>query len=281
MLGIGRSSVLICSRDSRGRLDHEALEEELLNLRGKPAILIANAGEVNAGDFDNIEIFADLAEKYNCWLHVDGAFGLFARVSPKTIGLTKGTERAQSITVDGHKWLNVPYDCGFSFVKGQDLLTRTFAYSAAYLPKPDDPHPNFGVLGPESSRRARGLTVWATLRAYGREGYNKLIEKNLALAQYMAQLIDLSPELERLAEVPLNIVCFRMNPGNLSEKELNELNQHLGDAIISDGRVFAGTTEFEGKIALRPALVNWRTGENDVEFFIEVVRELGKAIIRD
>ena len=109
--------------------------------------------------------------------------------------------RAHSVTVDRHKWLNVPYDCRFSFVCDKSLMVRAFTYSGDYLPKPDDPEPNLGTIGPESSRRARSLAVWATLRAYGRRGYQRLFERHLELAQYLAALIDKAPDLERLAPV--------------------------------------------------------------------------------
>jgi glutamate/tyrosine decarboxylase-like PLP-dependent enzyme len=278
MLGIGRSSAQILSRDAAGRLDVQALEYMLAGLHGAPAILIGNAGEVNAGDSDPIETLADLAEQYGAWLHVDGAFGLFARLSPEVAHLAAGVERAHSVTVDGHKWLNVPYDCGFGFVSDPAVQLRAFANTAAYLPDPDDPRPNMGCAGPENSRRARSLAVWATLRAYGRSGYRRMVEGHLALARRMAQLVDDAPDLERLAEVPLNIVCFRYNPGDRDDKQLDELNQRLGDAIIEDGRVYAGTTVYEHKVALRPAIVNWRSREEDIDLFVDVVRELGARI---
>ncbi|MBT8135406.1 MAG: aminotransferase class V-fold PLP-dependent enzyme [Gammaproteobacteria bacterium] len=277
MLGIGRSAIRTFARDPAGRLDAAALESALLGLRGKPAIIIANAGEVNMGDFDPIEAMADLAEKHNAWLHVDGAFGLFARVTPRAAQLCAGAERADSVTVDGHKWLNVPYDCGFSFVRDAQLLARAFTYRADYLPKSDDPRPTIGAIGPESSRRARALSVWATLRAYGRRGVREMVETHLDLAQQLADRVDAAPELERLAEVPLNIVCFRFNPGGKTADELDELNRKLGEAIIADGRALAGTTLFEGRVALRPAIVNWRTRPADIDFFVDVVRELANA----
>lgn len=278
LLGIGRRAVIEHTADATGRVDLEALEAGLRKLAGRPAILIASAGEVNAGRFDPIERMAQLAEAHNAWLHVDGAFGLFARLSPETADLAAGVERADSITVDGHKWLNVPYDCGFAFVRDPVAMGKAFRYTASYLPGPDDPRPTPGSIGPESSRRARSLAVWATLQAYGRSGYRALVERHLALARRMAGRVDEAPDLERLAEVPLNIVCFRYNPGGLGEDELNALNRALGEAILADGRVYAGTTVEAGRVALRPALVNWRTREADVDLFVEVVRELGGRV---
>jgi glutamate/tyrosine decarboxylase-like PLP-dependent enzyme len=277
MLGLGRSNVRALTRDGVGRLDVAALEYALAELDGTPAIVIANAGEVNAGDFDPIPRMAELAERYDAWLHVDGAFGLFARLAPQTRALTDGVERAHSVASDGHKWLNVPYDCGFAFVREPARLAKTFTVGAPYLPSPDDPRPNPGFLAPENSRRARAFAVWATLRAYGRSGYRAMVERHLGLAQRLASRVDEASELERLAEVPLNIVCFRVHPPGAAEQELDVLNRRLGEALLRDGRVFAGTTTYDGKVAFRPAIVNWQTTKRDVDTLIEVLLELVRA----
>jgi glutamate/tyrosine decarboxylase-like PLP-dependent enzyme len=274
LLGIGARKIQRLTRDAAGRIDLGALERSLAALDGAPAIVVASAGEVNTGDFDPIEAMADLADAHDAWLHVDGAFGLFARVSPKSAPLTAGVERARSVSSDGHKWLNVPHDCGFAFVRDAARLTRTFSEEAAYLPSPEDSRPNWGFMGPEGSRRARALTVWATLRAYGRSGYRAMVERHLDLAQRLAARVDREPELERLAEVPLNIVCFRWRPTDAGEAELDDLNRRLGEALLRDGRVFAGTTLFEGKVAFRPAIVNWRTGPGDIDVLVDVLLEL-------
>jgi glutamate/tyrosine decarboxylase-like PLP-dependent enzyme len=280
MLGIGRAAVRKLARDAFGRLDLDALADALRDLGGKPAIVVANAGEVNAGDFDPIERMADLAQRHGAWLHVDGAFGLFARVSPRIANLAAGAERADSVTVDGHKWLNVPYDCGFALVRNPALLARAFVYDAAYLPEPGDERPVLGSIGPESSRRARSLAVWATLRAYGRTGVRTWVERHLDLAQRLARAVDAADDLERLAEVPLCIVCFRFAPAWFPSERYDELNTALGAALLEDGRFYVGTTRHGGRVALRPALVNWRTREEDVDAFVAVVREVGSVVGR-
>jgi glutamate/tyrosine decarboxylase-like PLP-dependent enzyme len=277
MLGFGRSNVRKLTRDGVGRLDLDALERALAELEGKPAIVIANAGEVNAGDFDPIARMAELAERHDAWLHVDGAFGLFARLTPLARGLTDGIERAHSVAADGHKWLNVPYDCGFAFVREPARLAKAFTVGAPYLPSPDDPRPSPGFLAPENSRRARAFSVWATLRAYGRSGYRAMVERHLALARHLAARIDDAAELERLADVRLNIVCFRVRPAGVNEEDLDGLNRRLGDALLHHGKVFAGTTVYDGKVAFRPAIVNWQTTERDVDTLIEVLLELVRA----
>ncbi len=277
MLGVGRG-VRTFSRDARGALDLGALEDALKALDGAPAILIGSAGEVNAGDFDPIDALADLAERYGAWLHVDGAFGLFARIAPASAQLAAGVERADSVIADGHKWLNVPYESGFAFVRDAALLAKVFTQTAAYLPSPDDPHPIFANLSPEGSRRARALPIWATLRAYGRAGYRSMVERHLRLAQHLAAKVDEAPDLERLADVPLNIVCFRVHPPGLDdEARLDELNRRIGDEVLRDGRVYFGTTIYDGKVAFRPAIVNWRTTEREIELLVDVVRELARA----
>ena len=278
MLGIGRATVQTFSRDDMGHIDRPALERALAGLGGAPAILVGNAGEVNAGEFDPIAPLADLAEEHGAWLHVDGAFGLFARVSPRSAHLADGVERAHSVIADGHKWLNVPYDCGFAFVRDSRLLARVFSLAAAYLPD-EEPEPTYGYLTSESSQRARALAVWTAVRAWGRSGYREMVERHLDLAQRLAGLVDEAPDLERLADVPLNIVCFRYRPDGAAEEELDALNARLGEEVLADGRVYVGTTSFGGKVAFRPAIVNWRTREADIDLFVDVVRELGASLL--
>jgi glutamate/tyrosine decarboxylase-like PLP-dependent enzyme len=279
MLGVGRGRVRKLARDDVGRVDLEGMEAALRDLDGAPAIVIGSAGEVNAGDFDPLNDMADLAERFNAWFHIDGAFGLFAAVSPRTKHLVEGVERADSVIADGHKWLNVPYENGFAFVRDPALLPAVFGTGAAYLPDIDEPQPNWGYRGPEMSRRARSFPVWATLRAYGREGHRAIVEHDLDLAQHLAATVDAATDLERLAEVPLNVVCFRYRPpGSNDGPELDDLNRHIGEAALTDGRVFFGSTNYGGRIAFRPALVNWRTREEDVDLVPEVVRELGARL---
>jgi len=271
IVGLGRSTPRIISV--------EALEREVQALDGEPAIVIATAGDVNTGHFDPIADIATLTRRYGAWLHVDGAFGLYAALSPSTRHLVDGLAECDSIAVDGHKWLNAPYDTGFAFVRDPAIHAASFAASAAYLGTEAVDRPVFGNLASEMSRRARALPVWATLRAYGRDGYRAMVERHLALAQRVARQVDEAPDLERLAEVPLNIVCFRFHPTGLEEPELDELNRRIGDMVLEDGRVYFGTTVLDGKVAFRPAIVNWRTEEEDVDLIVDVVRELGSRLL--
>jgi glutamate/tyrosine decarboxylase-like PLP-dependent enzyme len=279
MLGHGRDGAEVFARDAAGRVDLAAVRRRLRELDRAPAVLAATAGEPDAGDFDPLADLADLAGEFDAWLHVDAAFGLFATLSPRTAHLTAGIERADTIAADAHKWLNVPYESGFVLAREPDRLGRAFGMpGAAYLPGPDDPRGGYGLLGPESSRRARALPIWATLAAYGRTGYRELVERHCDLARHLAATVDAAPDLERLAEVPLNVVCFRYRPAGRSEAELDAINRRLGEALLDDGRVFAGTTVYSGHVALRPAISNWRTTAADLDLFVDVVRELGARV---
>src|SRR5207247_6813697 len=272
MLGIGRAQVHELARDSIGRLDVEALEAALAALNGAPSVGIGSAGEVNAGDFDPIATMADLAQRYGAWFHVDGAFGLFAALSDRTKHLVEGIERADSVISDGHKWLNVPFDCGFAFVRDPALLTAVFSAQADYTP--DDE--TFAFRSPEFTRRARSLAVWTTLAAYGRSGYRAIVERCLDIAAHVAREVERADDMELLAPAPLNIVCFRYRPPDVSEDALDELNLQIGRAALADGRVYVGTTRWAGRVGLRPAFVNWQTTTADADVLLETVRDLGR-----
>ena len=279
MLGIGRRNVRTFARDDVGRIDLDRLAGALREQKGAPAVVIVNAGDVNTGDFDPVADMIALAHEHRSWVHVDGAFGLFAALSPETRHLVAGVDLADSVAVDGHKWLNVPYDTGFAFVRDPEFQAGAFSASAAYLGSEVMARPVFGNLGPEMSRRARALPVWATLRAYGREGHRAIVERHLRLARRVAKQVDAAPDLERLSDVHLNVVCFRYHPTYVPEAELNDLNRRLGEMVLEDGRVYFGTTDYAGKVAFRPAIVNWRTREEDVDLIVQVVRELGSRLV--
>lgn len=276
--GVGRGNIRKFTADDVGRIDLAEFERALENLDGEPAMVIINAGEVNAGEFDPVAEMMSISRRHNCWVHVDGAFGMFAAVSPRTAHLVAGAEQADSITVDGHKWLNVPYDSGYSFVRDHGLMARAFRYSADYLPSEEDPFPTPGAVGPESSRRARGFATWATLKAYGREGHRRIIEHCLDIAQYFARLVEEHPKLELMAEVQLNIVAFRYNPGGIDDEALDRLNHSLGEAVLKDGRFLVGTSKLGPRTIFRPAFSNWRTRREDVEELADVVCELGDQL---
>ena len=285
MLGLGRRSVERFTADNRGTLDLTALRARLESMTDEegPAIVVATAGEVNAGRFDPIDELADLCEEYGAWLHVDGAFGLFARVSTgvATRALCSGAERANSIAADAHKWLNVPYDCGFAFVRDRSLLAKSFRMVADYLPKAPA-GANGSVkrrvpanLGPESSRRARAIPVFATLLSSGRQGVAAMVDEHLRLARLLAQKVTEHDELELIDEPQLNIVPFRLAPDGVRKRDLDALNESAAAAVLAEGRVYVGTTRYRSRVVFRPAIANWRTGEADVEELVAAILRAG------
>lgn len=285
MLGLGRAACERLSADNRGTLDLVALERRLEAVGGQPAIVVATAGDVNSGRFDPLGPMADLCEQYGAWLHVDAAFGLFARVAPAVADLAEGIERADSIAADAHKWLNVPFDSGFALVRRRALLAKTFRLVAPYLApsragRDGSPGPRVPAnLGPECSRRARALPIFAALLSEGREGIRAMVEEHLRLADHLRGLVAAAPELELVDETRLNVVPFRLAPPGVRRRDLDELNRNLGERVLEDGRVFVGTTRYRSVVCLRPAIANWRTRTEDVELLVEVVRELGAGLL--
>jgi glutamate/tyrosine decarboxylase-like PLP-dependent enzyme len=241
MLGIGRSSLkAVPLLENREAVDVDALEKMLEDLNGLPCIVAA------------------LKSRFDFWLHVDAAFGAFAALSPKFAHLMAGLEQADSICVDAHKWLNVPYDSAMQFNKRQDLQVKVFQNSAAYLGLPTA-NPDFVHLTPENSRRLRALPAWFALNAYGLEGHREIIERHAELARALGEKISGSSEFELIAPVRLNVVCFTLK--NADQTRVTQFIHDLRDG----GEVFLTPTFLFGQSGIRAALSNWRTNEHDLE----------------
>jgi glutamate/tyrosine decarboxylase-like PLP-dependent enzyme len=272
MLGIGADAVeMVTCLPGSEAVDVTALAERLARLEqaGVPVIVVGNAGVVNNGDFDDLAAIARLKSKHEFWLHVDGAFGLVAATSPRYRARVAGVELADSVTVDGHKWLNVPYDSGYAFIRHLGAQLQVFKSTAAYLAAPDADPRHYLHLGPESSRRWRALPLWFTLVAYGRQGLGRIVERCCDLASSLGELVGALPGFRLAAPVRLNITCITVG-ANPAPAELSRLHQQL----LASGEAFLSPSIYLGTPILRAAFSNWRTGEEDVE---RVARALSRG----
>jgi glutamate/tyrosine decarboxylase-like PLP-dependent enzyme len=247
LVGLGRNRVHVVPADDQGRMRADLLPD----LPG-PALVCAQAGEVNTGAFDPFDPVADWVGERSGWLHVDGAFGLWAAADPGRAALVGGLDRADSWATDGHKWLNVTYDCGIAFVRRPEDLRRTFAASAAYLPPSDV----FEAMHhtPQSSQRARQIEVWAVLRALGRDGVARLVSDACDAAVVIADRLR-AGGFEVLNDVVLNQVLVRYADGPTTER--------LMAALQADGRVWCGPTQWGGQTAMRISVSSWKTDRQD------------------
>ena len=276
MIGLGRQNYTSVGRlDGREAMDVDALASALAASEAKAKVVIASAGIVSTGDFENLNAIADLCEAHGAWLHVDGAFGLFARCSPRFAALAAGIERADSITTDCHKWLNVPYDSGLFLTRHLDLLEDTMRLTAPYL-ETDDPAPSYINRSVESSQRFRALPVWMTLLAYGRDGVREMVERTCDLAAELGDRISGLEGYELLAPVRLNIVLFR---GVLGDDETsNHRQKALMEAVNGTGRVFLTPGLFDGRQGMRAAFSNWMTQSDDIGIIADAL-EAGRAAL--
>jgi glutamate/tyrosine decarboxylase-like PLP-dependent enzyme len=261
LLGLGAPTVV--ASDSQGRLVSEALREAL----GEgPTIVCAQAGEVNTGAFDPLPEIADACETAGAWLHVDGAFGIWAAVSPRLRHLVEGIERADSWTTDAHKWLNVPYDSGIVLCKHPESHRAAMTIAASYLIQDEDARVRDEVdWVPEFSRRARGFSVYAALRSLGRSGLVELVERCCDGATRFAGQIAGLDGVELLNEVVLNQVLFRF--------ESDERTDGVLARVQESGRVWLSGTTWEGRKAIRVSVSNWQTGDEEIDLAVEAFRD--------
>jgi glutamate/tyrosine decarboxylase-like PLP-dependent enzyme len=249
LLGFGRSSAVRVPEDGQGRMRADALPA----ISG-PTIVCVQAGNVNTGAFDPVEKITAQAHEAGAWVHVDGAFGLWAAVAPERAHLVRGIGTADSWATDAHKWLNVPYDSGLAFVRDPEPLRAAMGVTAAYLPDSMMREP--AAHAPELSRRARGVAVWAVLRALGRSGLADLVERDCRYATAFAQGLA-TAGFEILNDVVLNQVLVSFGD--------EDTTRRVVAAIQEDGTCWAGVTVWQGRTAMRISVSGWSTTEEDVE----------------
>ena len=280
MAGLGSDALRLVPVDVEGRMDLAALAEAIAEDRAAgldPFLLVGTAGSVDTGAVDDLAALADVAAREGLWLHVDGAFGALAKLSPELAPLLDGIERADSIAFDFHKWGQAPYDAGFVLVRDGDTHQAAFASSAAYLRREGEglaagaPWPC--DFGPDLSRGFRALKVWFAFTAYGADAMGEAIAATCRAARALGARVDAEPELERLAEVPLNIVCFRYRAD-----DADGLNRRIVTALQTSGLAAPSTTTLDGRLASRAAIVNHRTTREDALALADEVLKLGRAL---
>ncbi|KPY83791.1 pyridoxal-dependent decarboxylase [Pseudomonas syringae pv. tagetis] len=269
VLGIGRKNIVaIRSLPDREAMDIQHLEEALKSSASTSRIVVASAGTVNSGDFDDLNGIADLCMRYNAWLHVDAAFGAFARCSPRYEHLIEGLERADSITADAHKWLNVPYDCGIALTRHTEFHERSFSADAPYVPMGGE-LPAFMNRGVEQSRRYRALPLWMTLMAYGKSGYRELVERNCDVVRQIASWMDGCKYYDVLCPVYLNIVMFRCR--RVGGRDHDAHSAAVLERINATGALFLTPSTYNGEKVFRLAVCNWMTTRSDVAIVINAL----------
>lgn len=262
LLGLGRSRGIKLPTDAQGRIQRNVLPV----IQG-PAIVCVQAGNVNTGAFDPIAEICEQAHAAGAWVHVDGAFGLWAAAAPSTASLTAGIASADSWATDAHKWLNVPYDSGLAFVRDANALKAAMAITAEYLPTAS-PHRNPADYTPELSRRARGVEVWAAIKSLGREGIVDLVEGTCLHARRFADGLR-AAGYDVLNEVVLNQVLVAFGDAETTNRVIAELQ--------AEGTCWCGGTVWHGKTAMRISVSSWATTAEDVEMSLEAMLRVAKA----
>ena len=272
LLGMGVKCIVELEVDGEGRLLASALERELAREPERPTIVVLQAGDLNIGAFDDFETLVPIAHRYSAWVHVDGAFGLWAAASPKLRHFMKGAEMADSWSTDGHKWLNVPYDCGYAFVADRASHRGSMAQKAAYLTEGGEARDPLD-WNPEFSRRARGFATYAAIRQLGRNGTAAMVERCCDHAHALATRIGALPGAELLWEPRINQGLVRfLDPAG---RDHDARTMAVIAAIAADGEAFFTGTTWRGMKAMRVSVSNWQTSAEDVD---AVVRSVAKVL---
>jgi aromatic-L-amino-acid decarboxylase len=282
VLGLGSESLRKAPVDAHYRIDVGALREMVAQDRAggrAPACVIGNAGTINTGAVDDLAALADLCAHEGLWFHVDGAIGAVVALSPAYAHLVRGIERADSVAVDLHKWMHIPFEAGCALVRDRGAHYRAFTLTPDYLQHQARGLASgdlwFSDYGLQLSRGFRALKVWLSFKEHGLARYGRLIERNIGQTEDLAQLVRRQPQLEVMAKGDLNVLCLRYNPGGLGESALDDLNEELLLRLHESGIAAPSYTRLGGKYCLRTAIANHRTSGEDLRRFVDEVLRIG------
>jgi glutamate/tyrosine decarboxylase-like PLP-dependent enzyme len=272
LLGLGAEHVEYLAASENESLDAQALRGALERSSDMPAIVLLQAGDINTGAFDSFENLIPIAKEYGAWVHVDGAFGLWAAACPRHRNLLKGAETADSWATDGHKWLNVPFDCGYAFIADSEAHRASMSIRAPYITENSDARDQID-WNPEWSRRARGFSTYAALRQLGRSGIADLINRTCRHAQGIVDGIGGLEEAEVLWRPVINqgLVRFRATHADASESDHDLRTTQVIDHVVRGGQAFFGPTTWRTKRAMRVSVLNWQTSDDDVSRAVAAV----------
>ncbi|MGB3716998.1 MAG: aminotransferase class V-fold PLP-dependent enzyme [Candidatus Promineifilaceae bacterium] len=288
LLGLGSNSLRIIPVNAEFQIDVRELEEAVAQDKAaghEPFCIVGCAGTVNTGAFDDLDRLADISQSAGLWFHVDGAFGALAALSPDLDPLTSGMERADSLAFDLHKWMYMPFEVGCALVRNEESHRRSFSLLPDYLTHSDRGLAAggawFSEYGVQLTRGYRALKVWMSLKEHGLTKYGRLIQQNVDQARYLAGLVEEVPELELLAPVPLNVVCFRYRVTGFDDDALNDINNELLLRLHEGGKAVPSSTMIEGKFAIRAAITNHRSRREDFDLLVREVLRLGREVQRE
>jgi glutamate/tyrosine decarboxylase-like PLP-dependent enzyme len=284
-LGLGAKSLRKVPVGADYAIDIAALRRMVERDRAaglQPFCVVGNAETINTGATDDLDAIAELCAREKLWFHVDGAIGALLALAPQHRHLVRGMERADSVTIDFHKWMHVPFEAACVLVRDRKAHRETFALTPEYLEKTERGLASgahwFSEYGLQLSRGFRALKIWMSIKEHGLDRFGRLIDRNIAQAHELAQLIRAEPRLELVAPVHTNIVCFRYNPGGLDAGALNALNQELLIRLHESGVAAPSYTTLGERYCLRAAIANHRTTSADLPVLVQAVTEIGDSL---
>ncbi|MEJ7812704.1 MAG: aminotransferase class I/II-fold pyridoxal phosphate-dependent enzyme [Gemmatimonadaceae bacterium] len=281
MAGLPRANVRLVATDAEYRLDARALAQEV-ERDGRaglePFLVVAAGATTNTGSVDPLHAVADLCEREGLWMHVDAAYGGFAALTPRGRAALAGIERADSVTLDPHKWLFVPFECGCLLVREPARLKAAFQILPEYLQDVEaaGEQVNFADYGEQLTRYSRALKVWLSVSYFGVVEIGRAIERGMELATYAEALVRAEPAMEILSPAQFGVVCFRVRPAGVDDPtRLDALNERVNAAVNAGGRYFISSTRLRGAFSLRICVLGFRTTEDDIEGVVRAVRDAG------